>query len=280
MTTIELIGETGTLTLPPFATSGWVHSGLVDWYSLTGDKSPVHERAQAHGAFGVGRSYRKAATPSFTALYLGESAADFLRGAETLTAIAAEGPVIMRVTDELRVTERVVTIDAATVEDTFARAEGEISVDCVARDPRRYSVGDSWVTARPARVTGGLTWPVRWAAIWAGDTASDGRVKLTNQGTRSSAPIYRVYGGFRSFSITNIEEQRVVGFDLPVSSGSFVELDFGRRTAMLNAVSDVTRHITSREWWLIPGNSTVSAQFALAGESVDPYFSGKVRSAW
>lgn len=280
MTKIEMISGPRTVELPETGSSGWVFNNLVDWYTLTADKAPVEERPQADGAFGVPRSFRSVSTPSFRAVFLGGSASEYLDGVDALTAIGAAGPVVMRVTDARRATERVVSVETAAVVDHHGRDTGFVAVDCVARDPRRYEVDAPWVTARPPREGGGLVWPVVWSAVWGGESGSDGRVRLHNAGSRSSFPVYRIYGGFSSATITNVDAQKVVGFALPVPGGSFVEIDFAKRTALLDGVSDVTRYITNRAWWDVPAGSTVAAQIALTGASVDPYLAGKVRAAW
>lgn len=279
MTTIVL----GGVVLPPFpeAREGgpWFNE-LVGWYDLSEDKVAVDERPQGHGSFPVSASWRSSLAVSFHVAVAYESERDMLVQLERLASIGVDGPVPMVVSDAVRSTQRLVTVRATPVKDHHGHLVGEMDFDCLARDPRRYSVNDQWVSGSPLKPSGGLVWPVVWPAVWAGEQGSDGRITLTNEGTKLSSPRYRVYGGYDGFTLTNVGTQERVGFHWTVPSGSFVELDFATRTATLDGQADVTRYLTNREWWDVAPGRSVTAQLEVDGAYLDPWFAGMVRSAW
>lgn len=273
----------GGIEIPPLpGAEGWWFDELIGWYDLTDDKTPIDERSQADGAFEVSAAFRTSAVVSFHVVIHAESEAELIRKHTLLASIGAGGPIPLRVADAAETTERVVTVRTASVHDHRGQVWNEVDFDCLARDPRRYSVGDEWVTARPPIVElgSGVVWPLVWPLVWPADVVSDGRVTLRNRGTRPSAPVFRVYGGFSSFALTNLGAQRRVSFDFPVSPGSFVELDFNKRTAMIDGVSNVSRYLGQRQWWMVPGGESSVTQIEVIGGVLDPYFAGKLRSAW
>ncbi|WGD36829.1 hypothetical protein [Lysinibacter sp. HNR] len=279
MTTII---ELDNLIFPekPVDNHGWFFNNLIDWYSLSSDKNDLVERKRRHGAFRTSKSFRASAAPSFQAGYRGKNEAELLAATEKITGIGAEGPVVMRVTNALGTTERIVSVRVVDVQDHHGKTWNYFSVDCLARDPRRYSVGDDWVATRPARDGTGLVWPAVWPAQWPGDGGSDGRIVLTNRGTKPSSPVFRVYGAVTAATLVHVESQSRVGLEFPIDAGRYVEFDFARRTAHLDGEADISRYLTDREWWEIGGGETVSIQFEVEGGAGDPWAAGLVRSAW
>uniref|UniRef100_UPI000468C9EA hypothetical protein n=1 Tax=Leifsonia aquatica TaxID=144185 RepID=UPI000468C9EA len=197
-------------------------------------------------------------------------------------SIGFDGPVTVRYTDANRVTERIVSVRAVPVKDHHGQPTGEVDIDMIARDPRRYSVGDSWVRADPPSQSAGLVWPAVWPAKWPGGGGSDGRVTLTNLGKKGSDPVYRVAGGFDAFTLVNVADQRQVGFQAPFSVpvGSVVEVDFAARTAFMDGTADVTRWLFPRQWWTVPREASVTCQLAVTAPVGSPFYEGRVRSAW
>ncbi len=275
-----MIVQLGDLVLPDTAVRGWLFSSLTDWYSLSGVKAPVNERPQSHGAFGVSKGFRASAAVSFTAHYLAESEDELLGAFDDILAVANSGVVPLRVTDARGTTERMVSVRATDVEDYRGRTSASIDVDCLARDPRRYSVDDSWLETFPPTESSGLVWPVVWPATWADEGSSSGRIELVNRGVIESAPTYRLHGGFSTALLTDVDSARRIGLDYAVRQGSFVEIDFARRTAVIDGQSDVSRYLVHREWWTVGARSSVRTQFDVTKAIGEPRLQGKVRSAW
>lgn len=256
-------------------------SGLTGWRDTPQGKSGVNERPRAHGAFGVSQVFRPALPISFRAILHPRTEEELLVMQEDLASIGFDGPVPLRVIEPTGTTERLVTVEAATLEGYRGGSTlATMPFDLLARDPLRYSVDDSWQTARPPLAGGGLVWPALWPAIWRGSPGSDGRISLVNRGTKPSHPIFRVYGGFDGFTLTNVGQQMRVSFTFPVAAGSYVEVDFAKRRALLGGVSDVSRYLVMREWWQILPGPSAPVQIAIDRPTGDPYMAGMVRSAW
>ena len=275
MTTIQL----DTVTFSDFALSGWVFEGLKDWFGQTDDKMGVTERPQAHGAFQVSKSLRSSRAISFTANYLGESQAEVENAVDQLAAIGAEGPVTIIVDAANGPTSRLVSVETSAVEDVLTgEITGTVSVDMIARDPRRYADA-AWVETGPPEAGAGLVWPLVWPLIWPGG-GSSGRVALVNSGRAPSAPTFRLLGGFTSALITNVETGERIGFDRPVPVGSTVEIDVAGRGAKIDGQSDVSRWLRWREWSDVPPLSTRRFQFDVTGPVGSPMLQGRVFPAW
>jgi hypothetical protein len=275
ITLMPLVGTGAPVTLPSFAAQGWSFRDLVDWWGTTPAKGSPVERPQGHGAFEASQSLRSSRAISITANYIGESQAEVEDAFDTLSAVGAEGPVLMTVTTPAGSSHRVVTIeDTAPTRHRGGSPIGGMTVDMIARDPRRYSSGE-WLSTPPPSPGQGLVWPVVWPAVWPGG-GSSGRVELANAGKAPSAPVFRLLGGFESAVITCVENGRRIGFARPVPAGSMVEIDVKTKRALLDGQSDVSRWLRFREWTEVPGLLSRTFQFdADGGEMI-----AKVDHAW
>lgn len=277
MTTITLDG----IEFADWAISGWVFSDLVDWFGQTANKIGVTEHPQAHGAFVPSRALRSSRAISFTANYLGETVEDVENAWDALAAVGAEGPVTIRVDAPSGSTERLVTVSTSQMTDHHGEPTGQVAVDMIAYDPRRYAVASlvPWVQTGPPSAGNGLVWPAVWPLIWPGGGAS-GRVTLTNAGTAPSAPQFRLHGGFSSALVTCVETGARIGLDRLVPSGSVVYLNTADRRATIDGQSDVSRWLRWREWELIPAGEFRSYQFDVSAPVGSPILEGRVLSAW
>lgn len=277
MTTITLDG----IEFADWGTSGWVFSGLTDWFGQTGDKMGVTERPQAHGAFMQSRVVRTSRAISFEANYLGSTVEEVEDAWDALAAVGAERPVIIRVDSPSGASERLVTVAANKMTDHRGEPTGRISVGMIAADPRRYAVAADapWVQTGPPTAGQGVVWPLVWPLIWPGGGTS-GRVTLTNTGTAPSAPEFRLHGGFSSALITCVETGSRIGLDRFVPAGSVVEIDTAERRATIDGQSDVSRWLRWREWELVPPGQSRSFQFDVAGGEGSPILEGRVLHAW
>lgn len=275
ITLMPLVGTGAPVTLPSYAPTGWSFLELVDWWGSTPAKGRAEERPQAHGAFEASRSLRSSRAISFTANFIGATQAEVEEAFDTLSAVGAEGPVLMTVTTPAGSSHRVVTVeDTSPTRHRGGSGIGGMAVDLIAADPRRYSPGE-WLSTTPPAPGQGIVWPVVWPAVWPGG-GSSGRVELANTGKAPSAPVFRLLGGFASALITSVENGRRIGFDRPVPAGSMVEIDASTKRAVLDGQSDVSRWLRFREWTEVPGLLSRTFQFdADGGEMI-----AKVDHAW
>lgn len=277
MTTLQL----GELTFEETAPTGWVFSGLVDWWGQTDDKVDTVERPQAHGAFEVSKALRTSRAISFQAEHLARDQGELEAAFDDLSAVGADLPVEMIVSTPAGRSARIVSVQVSTPLDHHGRPIGQASVDLIARDPRRYALDtDSpWAQTGPPTPGQGLVWPAVWPLVWPGG-GSSGRITLENAGKAPSAPTFRLHGGFSSALITCVETGARIGLDRLVPEGSVVEIDTGTRRATIDGQSDVSRWLRFREWELIPAGSSRSFQFDAEGVVGSPILEGQVRSAW
>ena len=271
----------GSVVLADVAFDGWSFKDLVDWWGQTEDKEDVIERPQAHGAFDVSQSLRTSRAISLTAQFVGGSQADAEGAFDELAAVGAEGPVQMVVSTPAGASSRVVTVKRVAPLDHHGRRWGEIAVDLIARDPRRYAVASEvpWVQTGLATPGNGIVWPLVWPLIWPGG-GSSGRITLTNTGKAPSAPTFRLYGGFSTALVTCVETGARIGLDRLVPVGSVVTIDTARRMATIDGQSDVSRWLRWREWELIPGGESRTYQFDATAPVGSPILEGRVLSAW
>lgn len=268
-----------SISFADYEQSGWVFTDLTDWFGQTDDKVPVQERPQAHGAFSVSKSLRSARAVSFDAFFSGSSSAEVEAAYDALASVGSEGPVPMRVVSDSGDTTRMVSVQASSAVDNRGMRFGVVSVDCVARDPRRYSSSQSVSETGPATQGQGRTWPAVWPLVWPGG-GSPGRITLTNTGTAPSAPMFTLVGGFDSALITCVETGSRIGLDRHVPNGSQVVIDTVQRRAIIDGQSDVSRWLQFREWEVIPASSSRSFQFDVVNPVGLPVLRGVVSSAW
>lgn len=275
-----ILGEgADAITFEEFAVKGWVFSDLVDWFGQTDDKVPVVEKPQSHGAFEVTKALRSSRAISYSAFYLGDSIAEIESAADDLAAIGAEGPTTMRVIADSGDTQRRVSVMVSKVVDHKGDPTGEVSVELVARDSRRYAAAVSTDITGPPVAGQGIVWPLVWPLVWPAG-GSDGRVVLENMGKAPTLPVFTLSGGFTSALITCVETGQRVGFDRPLPVGSVVVIDVAAKTATIDGVSDVSRWMRFREWPVIPKQSSRAFQFDVVGPVGSPTLKGEVRSAW
>lgn len=281
MPIVEFIHDAETITMHESAASGWVYHEIAAWYSLSSDKTPTRERPTSHGSFRARRSLRSGKSLTVEAHYLATSPSELEDALDRIGALGTEKPILMRVTDHRRTTEREVRVVEVEIPDHHGRPVDTVTLELWADDPRRYSTGDPWISSQlPQPPSTGLTWPAVWPLVWGAGGAEDGRLTLTNIGTKASPPLYRLYGGLTSAELVRIDTQRRVGIDYVIPFGSFVELDFRTRRATLNGETDISRYLTWREWWSIEPGQSVTVQADYVSPGAGAYYAGLVRSAW
>ncbi|WP_295851168.1 hypothetical protein [uncultured Microbacterium sp.] len=264
----------GPITFVDFDAPGWAYSGLIDWFGSTPDKKDVVERPQQHGAFPADVSLRASKAISFRASFRGQTGADVEEAYDRLTAVAAEGPVLLTANYPGGSTWRKVTA-TVNVEDHFGLHIGEATIHCVARDPRRYATGE-WVETPPPSPGQGQTWPEVSPEVWPGG-GSTGRITLVNDGKAPTLPSFVLKGGIGSALITCVETGARVGFARPIPAGSSVVIENGRAT--LDG-QDVSRWLRFREWTPIPGGMSRSFQLNVVEPVGTPRLAGKADHAW
>lgn len=240
--------------------------GLTDWSSLSDSKAPVIERAQGHGAFGIGEDFRTSLAPSFEGFYSGESRLDALQKQKLLKGLAAaQGSLPMSVTDEDGTFSRTVSLRRIDIDDIRGQRVFSFRVYTVAPDPRLYGEPVTVATGLPV-IAGGLTWPITWPITWDGGGA-DGRVTLVNGGTADTFSLLEITGGMtEGFTIDEVGTGRQVRFDRLIPEASTIFLNPRTGRAYIDAPgNDVSGSLTRTEWPSVPAGGQTILQFNSLG---------------
>lgn len=276
-TIIELVSATDTITFHPAPdVNGWVYDNatLDAWYALPDVEAPTNKRPNAHGVYGLGQVFAGAATPVLIGQRFDVSAASALVARDRLSAMFQDGnSITMRVTDELTVTTRVVQLVDYDAPFKWGFDYFSFDLSFVAPDPRRYGPGSQTVGTLPTVGTG-LIWDLGTAGSglyfdWgvAGDL---GQLTFTNTGATTTYPritVSSLAGSFDvGFRITEIETGRELTYENATLTGDVIVFDSRTKRATLSG-SDVTRFLSSRDWFEIPAGQTRRYQIASLGSS-------------
>lgn len=252
--------------------SGLYFSDLTDWFSLSDSKSEVHERAQAHGAFGIANDYRQSLAISFKGWCIKPTRLEGIQAKNTLKlALGANRPVLATLDDEDGPTSRMVSIRAVPLPDNRWSKVFTFDVDMIAFDPLAYGPTVTQQTG-PAVSGGGLLFPLGTtpAKYWDfGTDGTSGRIIVTNNGTAPTWPQLRALGGMGlGFIATDVDTAQVVRFDRAIPEDSMVTIDQRTGTASIDGASnDVTGFLTLRDFFSIPPGASHQIQFSVLGSA-------------
>lgn len=265
---------------------GWVFADLVDWYSLPDSKSQNDPIPQGHGSFDPGADWRSAAAISFTAGYIGSSAAECIAAVEAFTGVGGSLAVqSVRVTDAVRTTSREVSIRHIAVPDFFMYDSYEVhfAVDLLAWDPVRY--GDPLNAASGLPTSGGgLEYPLHSpdGALYYGANGSLGRVTVVNSGTADTWPTFVVTGQLDDgFVIRNLDLNLSLRYARAVPLGTSVTINSQTGEVLVDGLSDASAYLTQAEFFPISAGSSREIQFSSIGASSGtPTMTMTYRSGW
>lgn len=122
-------------------------------------------------------------------------------------------------------------------------------------------------TLRPTTSHTGRSYPRSYVSGsgWSYTPAGAGStVTVTSSGTIPTPPILRAYGAFTEPVITNLTTGGVIELDaVSVSAGSYLEIDVGARTVLLNGDPSLSYYnkinFATTSWWeLQPGANLIS----------------------
>ena len=244
---------------------GFYFSDLTDWDGVPESKSPVNERPQGDGAFGIAEDLRQSAAVSFTGFYSGSSRVDMLTRKQEMTGALGVGrPVTATFTDELGPTSRIVSIRNAKPADTKGRDVVQFTVDMIATDPLRYGPSVAVSTTLPTS-GGGIAYPITYPLTY-GTPGYPGRITVSNPGTADTYSLLEVTGGLAGgFELTEVTTGQVIRFERPIPVGSTVYLNPRTGRASIDGQSDVSGFLTRSEWWAVPAGGSREIQFNSLG---------------
>lgn len=268
MPTLDLAGI--TFSGDTNGAGGFHFNGLSDWFSLSDSKSPVNERPQAHGAFGIGFDYRESLVLSAKVWYKAASRLEMIQAKRALLgALGAAGPKTAELTDVDGTTSRIVSVRAAPSPDNRGSLAFTYDIDLVATDPLAYGEEVVQSTGVPV-TTGGLVWPLGTGSsgdyIDFGAAGASGRIEITNSGTAPVFPKLEVTGGVElGFVVTDVTVGKTLRFERFIPVGSTIAINQRTGTASIDGQSDVSGFLTSRDFFQIGAGETHQIQFAPLG---------------
>lgn len=256
--------------------------GVLD---LPGVTSGDRNRLRRHGTY-AGDDFLAGREVEVTLEVYGSDASDFASKIAALTLATRPGraalPLVLRlpgvaggakVQTLARVRRRSLPLDL----DYLYRLPTAV-LQFYADDPRFYSTpAGSAVVGLPTS-GGGLTFPAAAPFVF-GTVVAGGNVTLTNAGTFDSSPVVRIDGPVTNPSLQNVTTGKTLTLTLDVPAGQYVDLDFDRRTVLLNGTaSRYSALVSTSTWWdLIPGANEVQFRAVSFGAGTATF---TYRSAW
>jgi hypothetical protein len=134
------------------------------------------------------------------------------------------------------------------------RIRGEYRLEITAPFP--YFLADTEQSTDVFMFTGGGG-AIPMAIPFAMATGLSGNVVITNDGNVDAYPRITIYGALDTPTITNATTGKQISIDHDLDTDDYVELDFFKRTALLNGTTNIFDEI-SGDWWLLQhGDNTI-----------------------
>lgn len=152
------------------------------------------------------------------------------------------------------------------------------SVPLWAGDPRIYSTDTYNASVAFPTSTGGMSWPAVWPATWDAVTVT-GEMSLSNDGTETAWPIYRIDGPVAEPVIVNADTGQSMHFSITLGPGEWLTVDTGSHEVLGNGDPNASRrNVFHGDWFgLAPGSTTVRFNGA---SGVGSTLSASWRSTW
>lgn len=273
---VELCG----LTFTGDGTPGeFTVASLSGWWDLPkrrGGGSPI---PGGHGVFRSTSIYREALPVTMTGLIVKGTEAEYLDAKARLSAAFADGFGTLRVATASGIWERDVEIDFLETSGDAGLTVGPYTVDLVAPDPRKYGPTQSTSPVGLPVHLGGVRLPQRMPWNF-GSTSGGSRMVIPNAGKIPVHPVVTVTGGgFSQLSVVDITAARQLILQLPAVTSADVVLDSATHRVYVGG-QEVTRLLTSRQWFEIPAGETHKFRFEAPG-AVGPMMTASFRiGAW
>lgn len=237
---------------------GLMLSRISGWRGLPGARGSLDPVPGAHGAYSGPEVLRDPRSMEIRGAAIAETAGVASQLLADLESALAEKVVELRVSDSDGVWSRMVDVEAFTPSETWNRPRVNFTIDLIAPDPVRYrdpaTLGPAGLPVRE----GGLVLPAEFP--WDFGTSVVPSLEVVNDGAVPVLPVVTVRGA--------ADAVVVHGGPRRVSFGQFdgeLVIDSRERRAWLNG-SDVTRHLTRRDWHTVAGGERAGFFF----EAVDP----------
>jgi hypothetical protein len=266
---------TAATTVDYIALDGWTASGLdaqgTEWWlsALDGWNGTPDlrlsgvDRPQDHGQFD-GPSYLGSRIITAAGTAISPDRATALLARDIMSSVCSDPSQLytLQVAEPGRPTRRcLVRLNAATKVSEVNEAGFDWQLQLRAPDPRRYDDTETLITLTPPTgAVGGITVPLTTPFTISTSGLSTSSATATNAGTIATRPVITLYGPLVDPVIANLTAMRTLSFTLTLASGDYLEVDFDRRTVLLNGTASRTSALTSTAaWWeLAPGGNDLA----------------------
>lgn len=261
---IELCGMTLNGVGKPDA--GLAFETLMGWRGLPASRGQRSNIPGGHGSFGRTKLNRDSRVIALKGHIIGQDRASFTEARDRFESALAEGIGVMRVATDEGIWEREIEIDTLDIDDDHGLSATSFTVDMIAPDPRRY--GPTQFTSPvglPVHL-GGVRLPKRMPWNF-GSTSGGSRMVVPNAGSIPVHPVVTVTGGgFSKLTVVDITAGRQLILQLPAVTSADVVLDSATHRVYVGG-QEVTRLLTTRQWFEIPAGETHKFRFEAPGAS-------------
>ncbi|MGO1048806.1 phage distal tail protein [Crossiella sp. CA198] len=137
----------------------------------------------------------------------------------------------------------------------YGRAEVVVELWCP--EPRIFGPAQT-ATVGPPQPQPGFTPPLRFPLRF-GPIRPAGAVTVLNTGSTDTDPVVRLTGPIPSPRVMNFTTGQHLALDLNLRADEFLEIDFARRTVLLNGTASRYSSLVSRpSWWTLPPGVPIS----------------------
>jgi hypothetical protein len=256
------LGDSGIVLSGPADPFGvkWSWTGDHPWTPGVSPRSVTGDRATGHGSWDATEFYgsRSYALEG----YAQGSSHEALHAAYSrFSAVVGIRPFLFRVVEPGFDRQAWFRRDSQPSWREVNQTTAIFSVPIIAKDPLIYSTELHSATAGFPSSTGGATWPATWPLTWDTDVV-DGTLSLSNAGTETAWPIFRIDGPVVDPRLVNTTTGEQMVLSLTLLSGEFVTVDTGTHQVLGNGDTGAPRRDRfSGQWFgLEPGPNSINFQ--------------------
>lgn len=270
---IELSGE------PDQFGARWFWSGNDPWSPSPSPRSVVGERADAHGSWDA-TTYYGPRSYALEGYVMTDDHVDLHRAKARFFQAVGLAPFKLRVVEPGFDRFGTFRRDGEALWAEVNHTTATFSAPLWAGDPRAYSWASKSVTAGFPSSTGGLVWPATWPATWAATIVS-GELQMSNSGTETSWPVFRIDGPVSNPSIMNASTGQVMRLDLVLEAGQWVTVDTGSHQVLAEGDPFASRrNLFWGDWFGLPPGVNTTVRFGGDASGVGAGLTATYRETW
>lgn len=259
----------GGVTFSTDPTSSYKLAKLDGWYSGAPVRPIVTERPVADGAFNTGTVYRSSRVITLKGWVTANTPPLAISTAwRAFTGIMSDGKAFtLTVADDSETLTATVVLQSAPEVLPIRGTAAEVNLTMIAVDPVKYSTPTTTVVPFPYG-QGGLKFNLFTAGgvLDFTSTGTSGKAVFTNTGTAPVYPSFTVVGpATNGFTIQCIETGETVSVAYNLNAGDTVTINQRTGRVVLNGITDITRYLTSAQFFSLSAGEVASIQVNAIG---------------